>query len=59
MESFKKALRILLNDENFDQYFDETFDNFFENYGGLEDETKRRKKRVYIDRNREEGHIRL
>ena len=52
-----------VNDENFDQYFDqyfdETFDNFFENYGGQEDETKRRKKRVYIERNREEGHIRL
>uniref|UniRef100_A0A0D3D335 DDE Tnp4 domain-containing protein n=1 Tax=Brassica oleracea var. oleracea TaxID=109376 RepID=A0A0D3D335_BRAOL len=48
-------------DENFDQYFDQhfdqTFENLFINYGDQEDERKRRKKRVFIQINREECHI--
>ncbi|XP_018513873.2 uncharacterized protein LOC103865118 [Brassica rapa] len=54
-------------DEEFDQYFDEAFDQLFDEtienmaiqYSGQEDERKERKKRVYIERNREAGHIRL
>ena len=52
-----------VDDESFDQFFyqhfDQTFENLFLNYGGQEDESKRRKKRVYIERNREAGHTQL
>ena len=51
------------NPDDFDQYFDQCFDQTFENlvvaYGGQEEERPERKKRVYIERNREAGHIRL
>jgi len=55
------------DDESFDQYFDQYFDDYFDqtlenlanNYGDQEIERKRRKKRVYIERNREEGDQRL
>jgi len=50
-------------DEAFDQYFDQAFDQAFENlcnnFGDQEDERKTRKKRIFIERNREEGHLRL
>ena len=46
-------------DQNFDQHFDQTFEKFSIHYGGQEDERKERKKRVYIERNHEEGHVRL
>uniref|UniRef100_A0A0D3A8S6 DDE Tnp4 domain-containing protein n=1 Tax=Brassica oleracea var. oleracea TaxID=109376 RepID=A0A0D3A8S6_BRAOL len=50
-------------DQTFDQYFDQTFDETFDNlcnvYGNQEDERRRRKKRVFIERNREEGHLQL
>ena len=46
-------------DQYFDQHFDQTFENFSIQYGGQEDERKERKKRAYIERNREVGHIRL
>uniref|UniRef100_A0A0D3DZB6 Myb-like domain-containing protein n=1 Tax=Brassica oleracea var. oleracea TaxID=109376 RepID=A0A0D3DZB6_BRAOL len=50
-------------DQAFDQYFDERFDQTFENlvvaYSGQQEERPERKKRVYIERNREAGHIRL
>jgi len=50
-------------DETFDQYFDQHFDQTFEHFsidcGDQEEERKRRKKRVYIERNREEGDVRL
>ena len=50
-------------DEIFDQYFDQTFyqtfDNLFNVYGDQEDERMTRKKRVFIERNREEDHFRL
>uniref|UniRef100_A0A0D3CQP1 DDE Tnp4 domain-containing protein n=1 Tax=Brassica oleracea var. oleracea TaxID=109376 RepID=A0A0D3CQP1_BRAOL len=50
-------------DEAFDQYFDQAFDQQFENlcnnFGDQEDERKTRKKRIFIERNREEGHLRL
>ncbi|XP_033131850.1 uncharacterized protein LOC103829092 [Brassica rapa] len=45
-------------DETFDQFFDQTFDDAFDeafqNLGGQEGEKKTRKKRVFIERNREE-----
>lgn len=45
-------------DENFDQYFDQTFDEAFdEAFENLGEKT--RKRRVFIERNREEGHLRL
>ncbi|KAL0803019.1 hypothetical protein Bca101_058195 [Brassica carinata] len=55
------------NSDNFDQffyqYFDQRFDQTFENlvvdYGGQEEEMPERKKRVYIERNREAGHLSL
>ena len=55
------------DDESFDQYFDQYFDDYFDqtleklanNYGDQEVERKRRKKRVHIVRNREEGDQRL
>ncbi|XP_018459674.1 protein ALP1-like [Raphanus sativus] len=50
-------------DEAFDQYFDHHFDQAFEslykNYGDQEEVKKTRKKRIVIERNREEGHLRL
>ena len=50
-------------DETFDQYFDQTFDQTFENlcnvYGDQEDERKTKKKRIFIERNHEKGHLRL
>ncbi|XP_048624595.1 putative nuclease HARBI1 [Brassica napus] len=49
--------------EAFDQYFDHQFDEAFENlcntFGDQTEEKKTRKKRVFIERNREEGHLRL
>ena len=52
-----------VDDESFDQYFDQHFDQTFENltiiYGDQEVERKRRKKRVHIERNREECDLRL
>ena len=55
------------DDESFDQYFDQYFDDYFDqtlenlanNYGDQEVEGKRRKKRVHIERNLEEGDQRL
>uniref|UniRef100_A0A0D3BC02 No apical meristem-associated C-terminal domain-containing protein n=1 Tax=Brassica oleracea var. oleracea TaxID=109376 RepID=A0A0D3BC02_BRAOL len=46
-------------DQYFDQQFDQTFKNLTINYGHQEKEKKQRKKRAYIERNREKGHIRL
>ena len=43
--------------ETFDQYFDQTFENF--TIGDQQEERKKTKKRAYIERNLEEGHIRL
>ena len=44
-------------DDTFDQYFDQTFENF--TIGHQEETRKQRKKWSYIERKREEGHIRL
>src|SRR5690606_29186964 len=38
--------------------FDKTFENFTI-HGDQDEERKKRKKRFYIERNREEGHVRL
>ena len=48
-------------DDTFDQYFDQYVDQTLENLtvGNQEEARKQRKKRAYIERNREEGHIRL
>ncbi|XP_009128548.2 putative nuclease HARBI1 [Brassica rapa] len=46
-------------DQYFDQQFDQTFENLAINYGDQEYERKKRKKRVHIERNREEGDRRL
>jgi len=49
-------------DDAFDQQFDQIFDQTFENlmiHGDEEDARKKRKKRAFIERNREEGHVRL
>ncbi|XP_024004398.1 uncharacterized protein LOC112081857 [Eutrema salsugineum] len=50
-------------DETIDQYFDQVCDQTFENLSiafGVEEETiNPRKRRAYIERNREEGHNRL
>ncbi|XP_048609298.1 uncharacterized protein LOC111205433 [Brassica napus] len=46
-------------DQYFDQYFDQTFEDMCINHGDQEDTRKKRKKRVYIERNREEGNVRL
>ena len=49
-------------DDAFDQEFDQIFDQTFENlmiHGDEEDARKKRKKRAFIERNREEGHVRL
>ena len=45
-------------DQYFDQYFDETFENLVNDYGDQQ-ERRRRKKRAYIERNREAGNLRL
>uniref|UniRef100_A0A0D3BCD1 DDE Tnp4 domain-containing protein n=1 Tax=Brassica oleracea var. oleracea TaxID=109376 RepID=A0A0D3BCD1_BRAOL len=50
-------------DEHFDQFFYHCFDTTLENliiaYGDEEEARKKRKNRAYIERNREEGHVRL
>ncbi|XP_048599813.1 uncharacterized protein LOC125579944 [Brassica napus] len=50
-------------DQYFDQYHDQHFDQSFENLttasGDQGEERKRRKKRIHIERNREEGNVRL
>ena len=46
-------------DQYFDQYFDQTFENLVNAHGDQENERKTRKKRIFIERNREEGHLRL
>uniref|UniRef100_A0A0D3BPK1 Uncharacterized protein n=1 Tax=Brassica oleracea var. oleracea TaxID=109376 RepID=A0A0D3BPK1_BRAOL len=49
-------------DDAFDEVFDQHFDQAFENliiHRDQEERRKKRKKRAYIERNREEGHIRL
>ena len=46
-------------DDYFDQYFDQTMENLAINYGDQEVEINRRKKRVHIERKREEGDLRL
>ena len=52
-----------VDDESFDNYFDQYFDQTFENlaidYGAQREEKKERKKRIHIERNREEGDQRL
>ena len=46
-------------EDTFDQYFDQTFENFSIHNGVQEEERKRRKKLVYIERNREEFDVHL
>uniref|UniRef100_A0A0D3BK38 DDE Tnp4 domain-containing protein n=1 Tax=Brassica oleracea var. oleracea TaxID=109376 RepID=A0A0D3BK38_BRAOL len=46
-------------DQHFDQQFDQAFENFSINYDDQEDARKKRKKRVHIERDREEGNVRL
>ena len=46
-------------DQYFDQYFDQTFKDLCINHDDQEDTRKKRKKRVHIERNREEGNVRL
>ena len=46
-------------DQTFDQAFKQTFKNLFNHYADQKDERKTRKKRVFIERNRVEGHLRL
>ena len=49
-------------DDAFDDLFDQHFDEAFENLAihvDQEERRKKRKKRAYIERNREEGHLRL
>ena len=41
------------------QYFDQTFEDLCINHDDQEDTRKKRKKRVHIERNREEGNVRL
>ena len=48
-----------VDDESFDQYFDQTLENICMHHVDQEEARKRRKKRVYIERNREAGHQRL
>ena len=47
------------SDRYFDQYFDQTLKNLAINYGDQEVEKNTRKKRVHIERKREEGDLRL
>ena len=46
-------------DEEFDKFFDEAFENEFYSYGERQVATKPENKRDYIERDREEGHIKL
>ncbi|XP_033145153.1 uncharacterized protein LOC103868371 isoform X3 [Brassica rapa] len=49
-------------DDTFDELFDQHFDQAFEDFtiqANQEERRKKRKKRVYIERHREEGHNRL
>ena len=50
-------------DQYFDQFFDQQFDQTMENLinanGDQEDARNKRKKRAFIERNREEGNLRL
>ncbi|XP_010480933.1 PREDICTED: uncharacterized protein LOC104759740 [Camelina sativa] len=50
-------------DDEFDEFFDEHFDNLFQDclddYGSDQQPTSSRRPRAFIDRGREEGHIRL
>ena len=46
-------------DQCFDQYFDQTLENLCMQHVDQEEARKRRKKRIYIERNREAGHQRL
>ena len=50
-------------DQYFDQFFDQQFDQTMEDLinanGDQNDATNRRKKRAFIERNREEGNLRL
>uniref|UniRef100_A0A0D3AXG9 DDE Tnp4 domain-containing protein n=1 Tax=Brassica oleracea var. oleracea TaxID=109376 RepID=A0A0D3AXG9_BRAOL len=52
-----------VDDDNFDQYHDQHFDQSFENFtnvlGDQGEERKRKKKRIHIERNREEDNVRL
>jgi len=45
--------------DEFDQYFDQTFEDLCINHDDQEDTRKKRKKRVHIERNHEEGNVRL
>ncbi|XP_024012322.1 putative nuclease HARBI1 [Eutrema salsugineum] len=58
MENLEKQLDQLL-DQTFDQFYDQTYDNVFNAYAEHLEPTRTKKKRAYIDRAREEGHIRL
>ena len=53
-ESFDQYLN-----QNIDDYFDQTLENLANNNGDQEVERRTRKKRVHIERNREEGDKRL
>ena len=56
-ESFDDAF-----DDAFDEFFDQQFDQTFQNLTiqiDQEERRKKRKKRAYIERNREEGNVRL
>ena len=47
-------------DDTFDQMFDQPFDQIFQNFTIHDDqEEQRKKKKAYIERNSEEGHVRL
>uniref|UniRef100_A0A0D3BGR1 DDE Tnp4 domain-containing protein n=1 Tax=Brassica oleracea var. oleracea TaxID=109376 RepID=A0A0D3BGR1_BRAOL len=46
-------------DQYFDQHFDKTFENFTIDYDNQEEARKTRKKKIHIERNREEGDISL
>nr|ABD65037.1 hypothetical protein 26.t00094 [Brassica oleracea] len=46
-------------DESLDETFDQAFENFSIHYGDQEEQMRKRNKRVHIERNREEGDLRL
>ncbi|XP_024015025.1 uncharacterized protein LOC112088888 [Eutrema salsugineum] len=46
-------------DDIYDQFYEQTFENLINEYGDQEEATSSKKKRAFIERNREEGHIRL
>ncbi|XP_018466154.2 uncharacterized protein LOC108837624 [Raphanus sativus] len=46
-------------DNYFDQYFEQAYENLVDAYGDQQDKEKTRKKRVFIERHREEGHRQL